>query len=204
MALHEIDTWVNFKTLVLTNKSLRLQYKEANDGTRYEIWAKDADDTYVVRITKEGTAPDPSDQKDFEDNYKTNANKAESYIQSTFSLGEYRFRGHGASGTCTAGSTSTVDYTMTESRVLSGGEVVMTGAEIFDWVKFQVVAANGTTVLDEYVEKWYINPTSGSGAISMRYAGEVQINWILRIIYNADAAGSTRSFGVNYFLHKPI
>lgn len=206
MAIHEIDTWTNFKALVITKKDLPLQYKvlSRTSGDMYEIWAIETLNNYIVRIDKEGTAPDPSDQKDFEDNYKTSANKTISQIRSTFTLGEYRFRGNGASGTCSAGSTSEIDYTMMETRRLSGGEVVVTGAQIFDWVKFQVVAANGTTVLDEYVEKWHINPTSGSGSIFMTYAGEVQINWILRLIYNADAAGSTRSFGINYFLHKPI
>ena len=193
------NSWAAFRDIVLA-KELVWQYDEST--LLYHIFAVDTGIVYEYRMKKD--AVPGADQIDWQDNYKAMANGAIPQKRSTFSVGEYRFRGSGENGTCAAGSASTIDYTMTEKRLLSGGGIVVTGSQIFDWIKFQVVTADGTTVIDEYVEKWYINPASGSGGISMEYAGTIQKDWILRLTYTADAAGGERKIGVNYYLHKPV
>ena len=191
------NTWTAFRDLVLA-KDLIWQFDETTD--LYDIYAVDTGVIYAYRMKKDGG----TDQTDWQDNYKALANKAIPQKRSTFSVGQYRFRGDAKSGTCAAGTSSTVDHTLAEKRLLSGGCVVVKGAEILDTVKFQVVAADGTTVLDEYVTKWFVNPTLGGAAVSMDYAGAVLATWKLRMIYTADSAGSTRTYCVNYLLHKPI
>lgn len=191
------SSWTEFRDLTIA-KELLFQYEE--NSKFYDIYAICTGVVYHYRLKK---SPPSSDLTDWEDNYKATANRPVPQKRSTFSVGEYRFRGERVVGTCAAGATATVDLTLTELRLLSGGEVVVSGSTIFDWVKFQVVHPNGTTVLDEYVGSWGVNPTTGCANISMEYAGEVLDTWKLRLIYNADAAGGERKFVVNYLLHKP-
>lgn len=79
------STWTNFKSIVITSKSLPVQYDD--DGTVYTIFALDGSSVvYICNIWK-GTVPDgviaggysqsqnDTDKSDFETNYKTNANK---------------------------------------------------------------------------------------------------------------------------------
>lgn len=66
-------SWTDFKAMV-SAKGLSMQY--VMKGKDYYIWASEKSDKYCCYIFKEVTAPDPSDQKDFEDNYKSDANKA--------------------------------------------------------------------------------------------------------------------------------
>lgn len=70
-----IETWEEFKTLI-TQKKASMQYitRSTIDGLRYEIFFVDGGIQWVHSIAKEDTAPDPSDQKDFEDNYQSSCN----------------------------------------------------------------------------------------------------------------------------------
>ena len=66
----DVESWSDFKTL-LSNKAGKIQY--VTIGTDYVIWfIEDAMRyNYVIPIT----TPASSDQEDFEDNYKDNANQ---------------------------------------------------------------------------------------------------------------------------------
>lgn len=65
--------WSDFKSLN-TTKSLHIQYVDI--GKFYRIWTQEDGVFYVTEVYKESeTAPTGSDQKDFEDNYKTDANQ---------------------------------------------------------------------------------------------------------------------------------
>ncbi len=55
-------------------RSIPLQYVTKSSPSEYIIWFDDGNTTYHTSVTKAGTAPNPSDQKDFEDNYKSGAN----------------------------------------------------------------------------------------------------------------------------------
>ena len=63
-------SWTDFKALV-SNKGLGMQYE--NQTEQYYIWAVEDGTIYYCRILI--TIPAGSDQEDFEDNYKDNANK---------------------------------------------------------------------------------------------------------------------------------
>ena len=67
-----IVDWTTFKEFV-DDRSLSIQYVTVNDT----YWLKAFDGPFNVETTiyKKTSAPDPSDQKDFEDNYQGNANK---------------------------------------------------------------------------------------------------------------------------------
>jgi len=65
-------TWDELKALI-TAKSLKLQY-ELVKNKDYHIWVSENGTTYEMWMLKESPTPDPSDQKDFEDNYKDDCN----------------------------------------------------------------------------------------------------------------------------------
>ena len=66
------QTWTIFKDM-LADKVLSLQYYF--DGRDYKIWAMEGNVRYCCDIRKVEQAPADSDQKDFEDNYMSDANK---------------------------------------------------------------------------------------------------------------------------------
>ena len=65
------NTWTELKTIIST-KDLLVQYTD--DGSVYAIWVNEGNDVYSTNINIE--SPASTDQADFEDNYKANANKA--------------------------------------------------------------------------------------------------------------------------------
>lgn len=65
-------TWVELKTF-LQDRKLQAQFVEFSNC--YMVFGIDANFVLSCKIMKEDPAPDPSDQKDFEDNYLSNANK---------------------------------------------------------------------------------------------------------------------------------
>lgn len=64
-------TWGGFKSII-SDKDLPIQYK-IFDSTTYMIWAYDNQDKYYCEIDID--TPANTDQTDFENNYKANANK---------------------------------------------------------------------------------------------------------------------------------
>lgn len=64
-----VDTWNNYKNLVINTKGLLIQYAEYSDY--YEIFASEEQFIWRIVILKDSG----SDQIDFETNYKSSANK---------------------------------------------------------------------------------------------------------------------------------
>lgn len=64
------QTWSELKTTI-SGKNLRLQYK--SDGNEYLVWGREESDLYYALIDID--SPANADQQDFEDNYKSEANK---------------------------------------------------------------------------------------------------------------------------------
>lgn len=64
-------TWTEFKQVV-SNNSLRIQYIDKNKF--YHLYTADDTVNYTCDISKAPTAPGGSDQEDFENNYKDDAN----------------------------------------------------------------------------------------------------------------------------------
>ena len=63
--------WTDFKSLCITEKSLRTQY--IDKGTWYYIYTEDNSVVYWLEISQ--TDPRNADQIDFEDNYKSSCNQ---------------------------------------------------------------------------------------------------------------------------------
>lgn len=63
-------SWTTFKSTV-SSKGLAMQYIDTGDN--YDIWAVEGSDTYRAVIIQ--TSPAGTDQSDFENNYKDDANK---------------------------------------------------------------------------------------------------------------------------------
>lgn len=69
MIIMPINSWSEFKSLVIVSKNLNYQYKE--DNASYEIYASEDVFVWNVRLLKDGG----SDVSDWESNYKANGNK---------------------------------------------------------------------------------------------------------------------------------
>ena len=67
-----IQSWTEFKDLLLSKAGMIQYYTQTNT---YVIWFAEGDIYYIHEIGIISPTPDPSDQKDFEDNYKDDANQ---------------------------------------------------------------------------------------------------------------------------------
>ncbi len=116
-----------------------------------------------------------------------------------------KFRGKGVTFTATAGAATTIDYKLTEARLLDGAEVFCSGSASGDSVRFQVVDVDNilglgaNTVLDEFITDWYVSDEKTQ--VRLPYSAEVLANLYLRFIYTSVGATNVAVY-CNLFLHK--
>ena len=133
--LFKLD-WTAFKSEVNSRGlASKLQYIEIED--KYHIWVQDQWFSLKTKVhIHDATAPVGSDQEDFEDNFKSNANKtiAPDKVQASgvSNPDGKRARLKGThNSTITAGQTKNIDYKM-EQLQYSGSNV----ESIFDGVRY--------------------------------------------------------------------
>lgn len=128
--------------------------------------------------------------------------------QSDMDADKVKFRGKGIAGTAIAGTTTNIDYKLTEARLLDGVKMILKDQAFGDSVKFQVVDVDNIlgygagTVLDEFGNSWYVSAdTQDQGAINLPYSAEISANLYIRIVYNSTGATNV-SVQANLWLHK--
>jgi hypothetical protein len=109
-----------------------------------------------------------------------------------------------------------IDLLMIEERFTFGGLMIVTGAQLGDYITAEVVdtlalipapyraamAENWPTVA-RYIDKAWVNPHSGVVEINTQpLTAKIPPGFTLRVTYHASSEGSTRKAGVNYYLTK--
>jgi hypothetical protein len=197
------QAWTNFKATV-DGKDLILQCQETvrDSGTYYDLWAQEADTTYECRIIKADPVIDPSDQKDFEDNYSAHVNKPVPVRTDPVGVERWRLQGYGVFGTCTAGNTQEADFTLPEDLHIKGASLCAPVGEMGDWIEGHVVHPNGSTVVATFIHQWFIC-YAGLLEVETPMASEIPAGFIIRVIYHS--TGDTDvPFSSNFKLYKKL
>lgn len=188
-------TWADFKNFVDTRK-VSIQWIETVNS--YVLRAMDGPFILGVTLDKDIPTPDPSDQKDFEDNYKANSNKGVVQKMSQ-TLGEDSFglEGVGYHMTATKNSTTTHDLLLTKAYALKGGVAYFgPGCTEKDYMKCQIIDIDNilgfgnNVVLDEYISKWYVHPLMAMVAEDVSIATLPAPGLYFRTIYTSDASAT--------------
>jgi hypothetical protein len=113
----------------------------------------------------------------------------------------FRARFKGVAGTMNYGTTTNLDYTLSEERYIDGVEILQNNAAVGDSVKFQVVHPT-YGVLDEFGDSWYINASAGfQSPVILSYPAKIPAGLTIRVVYNS--VGNTNVWlGANLRLHK--
>lgn len=120
------------------------------------------------------------------------------------------FKGFGISGTATAGTTTNIDYKLTEERLVYGGQAILKNHAFGDTIKFQVVDVDNIlglgagTVLGEYMNGWYLaDDTQVQPIVMVDFPTKIMANLYFRIAYNSTGATNV-NVCVNIFCFKVI
>lgn len=110
--------------------------------------------------------------------------------------------GQGASGTAVAGSTTNIDYTLTDDVLITGAFLLAKGAAQGDKVDFQVLS--GAAVVSQFITNWYLNPDSTLQSTPVsRYPAKLSTGLKIRIVYTS-VGGSNVWVAVNYDMEKVL
>jgi len=118
------------------------------------------------------------------------------------------FDARGFSTIVTAGTTSHIDFTLTDDMLITGAWVVTNNGNYGDTASLQVIDTNGTftgvpgTVLNTFMTNWYLPPQT-SEQFDIAYPAKIFAGLTLRIIYTS--TGSNNVFvAINYKLHRVL
>lgn len=214
--------WSDFKSFV-DAKSISIQWFAFSN--KYELRALDGPFIVSCQIDKQETAPNPSDQKDFEDNYKAAGNqnaKTTVEIPTTkpvhlFALNEgstLRARLIGIqSVTATKNSTTDHDWkipqlsyqAVNKASFMDGVQYYAKDAEVGDNLTFQVIDIDNIlgygagTVLDEFGKDWYVMPDK---EVTIRlYKASLIKDLYIRLKYTSIGTVNDVSLICNLFRH---
>ena len=194
--------WTEFKTIV-TSKDLSIQYREGT--SEYNLWASDTNDEYLCFISK--TDPASTDQTDFENNYKDNANSSIATLIQPFAKDSVDFKGEGKGGIVTKGTTQDIDLKLIEDMYCDGGFLFAGYAEFGDYIKAQVIDIDDVLgygenyILKTWIEKWYVIPDQIM-YVKVNQGGTIPANVYLRLKYTSIGSTNDIKFAVNYHLYK--
>lgn len=206
--------WAEVKSFI-DNRSICAQFVEFSN--KYWVVAIDGPFALQTLIPKVSPAPDPSDQKDFEENYKddgnqsyTDSNGIELHRSRAFANTDgLKFRGTGIKGTATKDTTTNFDYKLTEDRYLNGTETYLQDQEWGDYITLQVVDKDNIlgygagVVLDEFGTEWNIaTDTERQGPYILPYPALVIKDLYIRMKYISTGTTNDVKFKSNLFLHK--
>lgn len=116
-----------------------------------------------------------------------------------------KFLGDAISATVNANSTANIDYKMTTPCALFGAELIQLGANFGDYVKFQVIDKDNilgfgaNTILNEWVTKWYVDPTSSRWKVQSEYGATIPADIYIRLIYTNTNALTQVKVALNLF-----
>lgn len=106
--------------------------------------------------------------------------------------------------TATAGTTTHLDYTLTDDVLMAGGNAFMAkGAAWGDKVAFQVLHPIAGLLL-EFISDWYVNPDSTQQTVpTSNYPAKLVAGLILRVVYTSVGASNVE-IAVNYNFEKVL
>ena len=125
------------------------------------------------------------------------------------------FLGEGIIGTATRtnseDTTTNFDFKIPDDNLyLTGAETVYTGCLWGDYITFQIIDIDNVlgygvnTVLNQYVNKWYLDPNHNHKEVQTNYGGAIPKNIYIRIKYTAvqDTLAIDAKVAFNFYLHK--
>jgi len=122
---------------------------------------------------------------------------------------------------CAINTATDISFKMTEERYVSGGALIVSGAEFGDWIEASVedpdgiipsiarpsICENWPTV-SRYIDKAFVEVANGSISVhkidTYPLNAKIPINLYLSVKYHAVNSGSARSVAVNYTLTKKL
>lgn len=118
-----------------------------------------------------------------------------------------KFRGTGFAFTATAGTATTYDYKLLESRLIDGTQLLLKDQEFGDYVDFKVVDVDNIlgygagTVLDTFGDTWYVtSDRQDQGKVRMVYSAELLAGLYIRLVYHSTGATNVK-VKLNLFVH---
>lgn len=109
----------------------------------------------------------------------------------------------GIEGVATFGTTTAIDYILTEERYINGVRLLTKGAAWGDYIKFQVVhPVYG--VLNEFGTKWYIDADNAKQEdVLVPYPARLPAGLTVRILYTSVGTENITVYA-NLYLHKKV
>lgn len=113
--------------------------------------------------------------------------------------------GQGVAATCAANTTTNLDIDLTDDMLVTGAEIVITGASIGDYIQLQVVqTANKSIVLATPLPgPWYVQQT-GDTDFRFEFPVKATAGMTLRVIYHATVILITPTMAANFKLWKVL
>lgn len=124
-----------------------------------------------------------------------------------FDKAALNFSAIGVAGSANSGTSTTIDYKLTDDMLLTGSQVLTNGTAFGDSLSFQIIDIDGIltpagTVLGQFVTNWQLRTDSQEQIkIEINYPAKIYSGLYLRLIYNS-TGNSDVLVSINYFLHK--
>ncbi len=103
--------------------------------------------------------------------------------------------------TIAAGETAYQEFTLTEDRLITGGQYKAIGANFGDKIDFEVMHPLGIS-LDKFIENWYVHDCQNPTFLEV-YPAHIPAGLKIRITYYNTGANSVQFFS-NFLLHKLV
>lgn len=119
------------------------------------------------------------------------------------------YRGTGVSSTASAGTSTNIDYKMTEDRLILGVEAILNGHVYGDNMHLQVVDVDGImypagTVLNQFATSWFvIADQQYQPGSNVPYPAKIFSGLYVRVVYNSTGILPV-NICINYHMHKVL
>jgi len=127
-----------------------------------------------------------------------------------FNADRVNFAGFGYTGTATAGTTTNLDYLLSEERLVYGGEMILKDHAFGDKVAMQVVDVDNIlgygagTVLGSYMSNWFVSSDKQTQTqIILDYPTKISAGLYLRVAYTS-VGGTNVTASINIHCVKNI
>lgn len=204
--------WVDWKNLQASKK---LIYQCKIEDDIYWVWGYEDSECYITQIWRNEVPfgviqggytqeQNDSDKIDFETNFLSGANQNLTPDTDAFSnTNSFQASCAGFYGVATAGQTTNIDYTISETRYLVGVALILKEQNIDDTLNFQIVHPM-YGVLSEFASNWNVSENKqDQGQFQFPLRGKLPVGLKIRVAYKS--VGSTDvKVKVNLFLHKKV
>lgn len=112
------------------------------------------------------------------------------------------FNAQGVNTTVTPETSANLDLVLTADHLITGAEVVISGAVNGDYITLQVLA--GETVVNQYATNWYVASGTYNQQYDVCYPAKLYAGLILRLVYNSIGTEVPVFVAINYKLHKVL